>query len=592
MELEDRVHPVPHVDDLASRQDREAEGRESEGGAKAVVGRPPERRTERDEKGDGSEEPGGRRLHEPWRMEGEGRDGQGEGDRREDQERTRGPPTRDGARLPRIESEREEERDEERPHVEEVPRPGPRAHLAAPVPGRWRETCPERAREERGRERDTGGRQEDAARKRPGRRGQSGWARPEPEDAGKKEEEARIDGGRPAVRDLERGEEEAGESDERDRVTGSERGEPIARDEEEKDRHEGRGEGQREDVRVEVREEEAPEEVLADPVRGDDARGRPEVVPVEGTARLVEVEIERGPRTGGRREDEREQHRDGARAEAPAERGAGREDRGGRQRGRHRDREVEEEAGVDAEELPGGRGEEVTEVGVREGRAGEPRLGRRKLGGPKERVQEREVHRLLAEVDLGVRGADGEEEEERAPEDERRLPALRRGRRGIGEMRAAVAEEAGGEERGRRDDEEAPRERRPVPRDDEPRHEREEEDAGDAPERVAARPRGEEDGEDSRARAARRFEPRGEEKQREEGEPEGRDTATRLRGRIARDARTRLRAVAVRCRAREEEIGRVRVFDGVADRRALLERLGRRGASCSGRTGPSGGRRP
>ena len=285
---------------------------------------------------------------------------------------------------------------------------------------------------------------------------------------------------------------------------------------------------------MQVREEEAPERVLVDRVRRDDARRRPEVVPVERAAGLMEMEVERRSRPGRRRDEEREKNRDRARAQAPAERGAGGEDRGGRKRGGHRDREIEQDAGMNAEELPRRRREEMAEIRVRERRAGEPGFGRRELRGPQERVQEREVHRLLARVDLRIQGAHGEEEQERAPEDERRLPALGRWR---GLSRPAAAEEAGRKERRRRDGEKASRERCKAPRDEEPGHEREEEDAGDAPEGVSPWACREKNGEKPRAREARELEPRREKEQRDEGRAQAGNPPARLRGLCGRRRR-------------------------------------------------------
>ena len=210
---------------------------------------------------------------------------------------------------------------------------------------------------------------------------------------------------------------------------------------------------------------------------------------------------------------------------------------------------------MDAEKLAGGRREEMAEIRVRQGRAGEPRLRRRKLRGPHERVQEREVHRLLARIDLGVQGAHGEKEEKRPPEDESRFPALRGGGHACG---AAVAKEAGREEGRRRDQEKASCEGYPAPRDEEPRQKREEEDAGDAPEGVAPGPRGKQDGEETRAREPHGLEPYRKEREGDEGRAQEGDSRAplRRRGRAGRACGMREEKVVarqgLRRRGREE----------------------------------------
>src|ERR1019366_5944146 len=546
VELEDRVHPVPDEDELAARQDREAESGERERRAEAGVRRAPERRPESDETGGGGEEAHRADLAELRRMEREGHERQRERDRREDQERAPGPPKGNGAGPPRHERERHEQRDEESPHVEEIPRLRPRTDLTAPVPRGRREARPERTREERGGEGDPRNGQDAAPREREGRGGESRRPRPEPESAGQEKKEARVDGRRPPVRDLERAEEESGERNERSRLSRSEGSVSLARHEKEKHRDEGCGERQREDVCVQVRVEKAPERVLADRVWRDDARRGPEVMPVERAVGLMELEVERGSRAGGRRHEEREKHRDCACAQTSTERGAGGEDRGRRQRRGHCDREIEKEAWMDAEKLAGSCREEVAKIRVRERRAGEPRLRRRQLRGPEEGVQEREVHRLLTREDLRVQRAHGEEEEKRAPENERRLSTFGCGRR---RTRAAAAEEAGREERGRRDEEKATRERSPAPRDEEPRQEGEEEDTGDAPEGVAPRARREQDGEEACARKRDGLEPYGEEQESHGGRALRGDTRARFQGRGRRGHSGRRPG-----RAREQEI--------------------------------------
>ena len=278
----------------------------------------------------------------------------------------------------------------------------------------------------------------------------------------------------------------------------------------------------------------------------------------------MEVEVERRARSGGGREEEREKDRDRSRAQAPSERGAAGEDRRGRKRGGHRDREVEQEAGMNAEELPRRRREEMAEIRVGERRAGEPGFGRRELGGPQQRVQKREVHRLFARVDLRVEGAHGEEEEERAPEDERGFPTFRRRCR-LG--RAATAEEAGRKERRRGDDEKTSREGREAPRDDEPGDEREDEDASHAPEGVSPRAGREEKSQKPRARESRELEPRGEEQQGDEGGPQARNAPARLGGLRGR-RRRRGRGM------RQEKIAARQGLRGCCGKQRLLDRLG------------------
>src|SRR5262249_50394103 len=59
---------------------------------------------------------------------------------------------------------------------------------------------------------------------------------------------------------------------------------------------------------------------------------------------------------------------------------------------------------------------------VAQRRAGEPRIGRRQGPGAHENVQNREVHRLLAPIDLGVQRAHPNEEEKADGEGDLRLP--------------------------------------------------------------------------------------------------------------------------------------------------------------------------
>ncbi len=166
---------------------------------------------------------------------------------------------------------------------------------------------------------------------------------------------------------------------------------------------------------------------------------------------------------------------------------------------------------MDAEEFAD-RGEGVVaEVRVGERRAREPRLGRRQGGRPEERVQEREVHRLLAREDLGTRGAEREEEEERSPRDELRLPPLGRRRR---EGPAARESPGGGAEGRRPRQEQRPPERRPAPGHEEPGPEREEEDAARLPERVEAGAFRQGGGEEGVAGEAEKLEEAGEEEER------------------------------------------------------------------------------
>ena len=276
---------------------------------------------------------------------------------------------------------------------------------------------------------------------------------------------------------------------------------------------------------MKVGEEEGPERVLVDPVRRDDARRGPEVVPVERLVRLP-------PRDGlaharrGRREH-REKRRDRAGPQAPSERRAGREDAAGREARGPRDAEVEEQAGVDPEHLADRRERVVPEVRVGERRAREPGLGRGERRRPQERVEEREVHRLFARVDLRAQGAEDEEEEKRAPGDELGLPAL-------GDRRPeglpAREQEAAGDERGGPGDEEGPPERRPAPRHEEPRSEGEEQDTARLPERVEARALGQDGREERVAREAEELEEPGVQKQRGGREPQGRKARRRAPG--------------------------------------------------------------
>ena len=83
-----------------------------------------------------------------------------------------------------------------------------------------------------------------------------------------------------------------------------------------------------------------------------------------------------------------------------------------------RDAEVEGESRGHVGELPEGGDAEMAEVGIVDDLARHPRLGRRQLLRAVHRVQKREVHRLLAPVDLGIAGANGEKKEKRREKDD------------------------------------------------------------------------------------------------------------------------------------------------------------------------------
>ena len=164
--------------------------------------------------------------------------------------------------------------------------------------------------------------------------------------------------------------------------------------------------GNRENVRVEVREDEAPERILVDGV-ADDARGGPEVVPVESV--LLDEPLAQPRKVS---EKERQPGAGEARAQAPAP------------VARHRVSALQDGAAEEAEsQVERKAGREVrqereddhhllSERVVAERRAGQPRVRGREQGCSHEDVQDREVHRLLAPVDLGIQRPDSEKEQE------------------------------------------------------------------------------------------------------------------------------------------------------------------------------------
>jgi hypothetical protein len=191
-----------------------------------------------------------------------------------------------------------------------------------------------------------------------------------------------------------------------------------------RDRGERDEERQRDGVRVEVPEPEREERPLGDGVR-DAARGRPHVHRRE-SARGQELP-EAIHRT---REDEERRPARGEETRAAAE-----ADRRETRRGRHpceqRSEDVVRDLGREPGDAHGQRDHPRAEVVVREARAHHPGVADRERGRRQERVQDREVHRLLGLPDVPHRVTQPHEEEEREEEDRERQdhapPALQNG---------------------------------------------------------------------------------------------------------------------------------------------------------------------
>ena len=162
---------------------------------------------------------------------------------------------------------------------------------------------------------------------------------------------------------------------------------------------------------MEVGKRQAPERVFVDRVL-DDARGGPEVVPVEGP--LVHQPFAQP----GKIADEQRQPRAGDPGPEPAAPAAGERERPLEDRSaQHAEGEVERQARRKVGQQRQEHDHFLAERVVAERRARQPRVRRGQRARADEDVQDREVHGLLAPVDLGVEDPQPEEEQEAERED-------------------------------------------------------------------------------------------------------------------------------------------------------------------------------